>query len=317
MKEKPEKLNLIIGLLIILIFIAFSFLKFPIFEFIERNVYDIETVLCRPSTDKPPQIALIEIDDKSINQLGKWPWPRLFLAQMIDLLDKNGVKLIGLNIPLQSQDQNQVFDEIKAFQKKIDVYPPIQKNTGLKNWLIENLNQIIEKFDNNLILVNSVKKARKIVLPAISSIGSDKQLSSSDDPYFSKCFITSSAISNKLFEKISANEITPPFPELAQNALGFGHNILSTDDVMGVRLHPLFINYKGALFPSFPLRLAIAYLNLDTKQTIASENKLQLGGESIPLINGKMLIIFSDSKKKFLRFSFFDLLNFSNLLMKR
>ncbi|MBN2060204.1 MAG: protein kinase [Deltaproteobacteria bacterium] len=312
MKEKPEKLNLIFVALIVLIFIAFSHLQFSVFELIERNIYDMETGLFNPATNSPPQIALIEIDDKSLSLMGKWPWPRSSLARIINILDKNGVRLIGLDIPLQTEEPDTVLNEIKTLKQKIDTYAQTEKDIGLKDWMLENLNQILEKYDNDLLLVNSVKKTGKVILPAIARIDSDNKSGDQEELSFSKCFITSSNIPTGLLEKISVSEIISPFPELARNVLGFGHDILAVDDIMDIRLHPLFINLRGALFPSFPLRLAIAHLNQDPKQVIASENHLLLGGKAIPLVNGKMLMKFTKSKEEFLRFSFADLLNSGN-----
>lgn len=308
MKEKPEKLNLIIVTLIIILFLSLSYFHFSVFELIERNIYDTEIALCRRTADTPPQIAIIEIDDKSLALLGKWPWPGSLFAQMINNLEKNGVKLIGLNIPLKERAPEPVIDEIKAFQGKLDVYPPAQKDGDLKKWIIDNLNQIIGRHDNDMALVESMKKSGKIILPVHAILGSDEKSLKHGELFFSRSFIPFSNISSKMIENLSVSELIPSSNTLAQNALGLGHDILAADDIMQARLHPLFVSHKGEMFPSFPLRLAIAHLNEDIKQVMASGKHLQLRGKIIPLVNGMMLTGFTNSEKEFIRFSFADLI---------
>ena len=48
-------------------------------------------------SSRPPSqdIAVIAIDDQSIANIGRWPWPRDIHAKMIDLLASAKPKAIG------------------------------------------------------------------------------------------------------------------------------------------------------------------------------------------------------------------------------
>ncbi len=48
-----------------------------------------------PPTDK---LVHLDIDDKALDSIGRWPWPRTKLAQIIDELHTAGAKAIGLDI---------------------------------------------------------------------------------------------------------------------------------------------------------------------------------------------------------------------------
>src|SRR5260221_6227566 len=65
--------------------------------------YDYRARLCQfytpPPTDK---LMHIDIDDTSLQVLGKWPWPRAQFAELIDEIDRAGAKAIFMDI---------VFDE--------------------------------------------------------------------------------------------------------------------------------------------------------------------------------------------------------------
>ncbi|NOZ86916.1 MAG: CHASE2 domain-containing protein [Deltaproteobacteria bacterium] len=44
------------------------------------------------------QVAIVAIDEKSIEQLGKWPWPRHVQAQLLESIYKLGAKVVGFDI---------------------------------------------------------------------------------------------------------------------------------------------------------------------------------------------------------------------------
>ncbi len=48
--------------------------------------------------DEPDPIAHVNIDDRSLQELGRWPWPRKVLADIVAALDAAGAKVIALDI---------------------------------------------------------------------------------------------------------------------------------------------------------------------------------------------------------------------------
>ncbi|MEW6092712.1 MAG: CHASE2 domain-containing protein, partial [Chloroflexota bacterium] len=46
-----------------------------------------------------PDIVIVAIDDFSFNWTGyQWPWPRLYLAQLVEKLNESGARLIGVDV---------------------------------------------------------------------------------------------------------------------------------------------------------------------------------------------------------------------------
>ena len=41
------------------------------------------------------KVALVTIDEKSLDELGRWPWPRTRMAQLMDALVKADAKVVG------------------------------------------------------------------------------------------------------------------------------------------------------------------------------------------------------------------------------
>ncbi len=63
------------------------------FQSIERYSYDLG-VRAHERTPSD-RIAVVAIDDESIRNLGRWPWPRKLQAQLIEKLHQGGAKVIG------------------------------------------------------------------------------------------------------------------------------------------------------------------------------------------------------------------------------
>ncbi len=82
------------GLLITALFLVFA--GSDIIASLERSAYDFGV---KSSTRVPSdKIAVIAIDDQSIDYIGRWPWPRDVHAQMHQLLKEGGAKVIGQTV---------------------------------------------------------------------------------------------------------------------------------------------------------------------------------------------------------------------------
>jgi adenylate cyclase len=59
----------------------------------------------RPAPPTSGQIAIVAIDDPSFNWTGyRWPWPRAYMAKIVDRLNAAGAKVIGLDMFLFAPD---------------------------------------------------------------------------------------------------------------------------------------------------------------------------------------------------------------------
>jgi len=86
---------------------AFTLLRFwdPAPLEIARNLFFdvLHSVHPRPVQDYPVIIA--DIDDKSLNEIGQWPWPRTALAKLIGRLSEDGAAVIGFDIIFPESDR--------------------------------------------------------------------------------------------------------------------------------------------------------------------------------------------------------------------
>ncbi len=70
---------------------------------VDLLIYDThQQYLSRPA---PADVVIVGVDEYSLSQLGRWPWPRRIHAQLIDRLTRIGTKAIMLDIIFTEPDQ--------------------------------------------------------------------------------------------------------------------------------------------------------------------------------------------------------------------
>ena len=107
---------LICGLITILILMGMFFEFYPM-QFLEYKTYDMLATL-RQRKDINP-IVIIGIDDKSIENIGSWPWPRSYIADMIRRLSQYNPKVLGIHLLFSSSELNPGLEEIAEVRKAI------------------------------------------------------------------------------------------------------------------------------------------------------------------------------------------------------
>jgi serine/threonine-protein kinase len=309
MKLTVNRTDLLITALIAIFFIFLSFRAFPLLEGMERIIYSVEMRLDLPRSMGENKIAIVNIDEKSLNQLGPWPWPRSLVAEMIRILKANGAKLIGLDLVFSQKEQNQGLREVKELYEAISQQ---QETTGEKAsyvWVLEKLKRIEENLDNDKKLSQTVKESGNIILPVVGKFGQyDTELVIPSDSFLDENSLKATRVGRKLEQYVSVNQLTTPFLELSENSRGIGHINLPPDEVMAGQVHLPFINYRGHIIPSMPILLALDYLNKYPEQVVIQSESIRLDKQIIPTTKGEIFVKFKGGRKSFPYYSFVDIL---------
>ncbi|OQY15828.1 MAG: hypothetical protein B6I32_05420 [Desulfobacterium sp. 4572_20] len=308
MNKKDLRTNLFIGLLVIAICMYLSFMSFSPFESLEKQIYEIEMRLDTPRNPGESKVAIVNIDDKSISKLGQWPWPRHIIAEMIKILKSNGAKFIGLDMIFSEKEQNPGIKEIEKLYSKIlkreNTYPAGEKDT----WILAELKEIEKRLDNDKVLSETVKNSGNIILPVIGEFGKyQTELVIPPESFLNLSTFKKDNINIK--DHTSVRELTTPFNELLKSSHGLGHINLSPNKIMMGQVHIPFIDYRGHIIPSMPLRLVLDYINKHPEQVIIKDSGIKIGKEIIPTSNGEMFIKFKGGRRSFPYYSFIDILN--------
>jgi serine/threonine-protein kinase len=306
-KNRVQREDLLIGIFVAVVFIFFSFNTYKFFEPLERITYSIQMRLDSPTNLVENNIAIVNIDSKSIDQLGSWPWPRHLIADMITILKKNGAKLIALDMLYSSKEQTQGLDEVRHLRQDI-----INKGklSDEEAWILDRLKETEEKLDNDKILSQTIKESGNVILPVEGRFGSyDTEVVSTPGSYLEKNSLKTPEIKWDLKNLEPVNQLKIPFLELSENTLALGHINFPPFERMEGRSHLLFIDYRGHIIPSMPLRLAMDYLDKQPDQAITTGKEIRLTKPIIPTPKGEIFIKFRGGKHSFPYYSFVDIWN--------
>ncbi|MCJ7596476.1 MAG: CHASE2 domain-containing protein [Desulfobacterales bacterium] len=306
MKEIPfKKIELLIGLFIGLLYVLFSFQDLAIFESFGRVVYGIQMRLDFPRSMGANKIAIVNIDEKSLRQLGSWPWPRQVIGEMINVLKNNGARLIGLDFPFNEKEQNQGLLEVRNLQKLALEHAA---TSDKKNpWLLDTLKEIEKRLDNDSVLCEAIKKSGNVYLPVIGAYGKyDTDVALPEDSVIRRNALKVKA---PLGDLVPVTRLTTPFLELSESIRGLGHLNLSPRKSQQGYSHLLLIDYRGYVIPSLPFRLSLDYLGKTFEDTIVPGKGVLLSDKLVPTATGEVLVKYRGGKRSFPYYSFADILN--------
>lgn len=95
----------LLGLCLTVIFTLLLVLKPSYLERIENVTYDYRLIIRGPLPN-PDTVVIAAIDEKSIARLGRWPWSRDRMAQLVDRLSEYGAEIIVFDIILSEKEAN-------------------------------------------------------------------------------------------------------------------------------------------------------------------------------------------------------------------
>ena len=111
-----KKLGLVIPAMLLCLFGLFHLLE--LFPAPDRFIYD--NLLS--SARKPAEnIIIVGIDERSVNEIGTWPWPRFYVADAIEKLIETDAAAIGVNVLYDTYGQDEESDlRLAAAAEKTD-----------------------------------------------------------------------------------------------------------------------------------------------------------------------------------------------------
>jgi eukaryotic-like serine/threonine-protein kinase len=300
---------LVRALIITGIFTILSISSLSFFETIEKHLYGVGMRFSLAPSMGQGKIAIVAIDDKSLGQLGPWPWPRSRIAEMIDILKNNGAKLIGLDVLYSKKESNQGLEQIEALYNEFET-GETSKQDATVTQILSKLKEIEGKIDNDGALAKSVKESGNIVMPVYGTFGNYDAV----EPLTTDSFLYKNSIVISDGEAIKkgspdVNKLLTPYSELAMDSYGLGHVNLSPDISMSGREHLLFFDYSGNVIPSMAFKLALDYLGQNDKDLRTKGDGIGLTDSIIPVTNGTMLVKFKGGQRSFPYYSFVDILS--------
>jgi hypothetical protein len=109
-----RKVSFAISLVVTLVALAIYLTTFvgerpmPLFDFVNRlELSSLDTRFqLRGQTPTDRRIVIVDIDQRSQEVLGHWPFPRVYFAQMLDALREDGARVAAFDITFSKPDQS-------------------------------------------------------------------------------------------------------------------------------------------------------------------------------------------------------------------
>ncbi len=106
-RTKRYRIGVLIGFAVTAIITSLMLLKLSPLETLEEKLLDYRFKV--RGTIKPPDTVLIAaIDEKSIEKLGRWPWSRDKIAELVSKLIEAGAELIVFDVIFSEREKNDI-----------------------------------------------------------------------------------------------------------------------------------------------------------------------------------------------------------------
>ena len=245
---KKNAILIALGVMLVLLFVgnAAHFYRLHFVDRLSAILYDYRLRISMPNTHDD-RIVILDINEKSLKEEGRWPWSRDRMALLMDqLFDRYGVAVVGFDVVFAERDNSSglgVLQKLGQDQLKNDV--------GFQ----AALNQITPQLEYDKLFADKIKN-RKVVLGFYLTNQKDHSTSGLlPAPAFPQGMFKNSLIGFTTWNGYGAN-----LPELQSAALGAGHFNPLVDEDGVVRRVPMLVECNGAYYPSLSLAMVQALM---------------------------------------------------------
>ncbi|AXH14417.1 adenylate/guanylate cyclase domain-containing protein [Malaciobacter mytili] len=272
--------------MLVLIFssIVFIYIKQPnLLKIVDNQIEDLLYIF-KNSSEKSKNVVIIDIDDKSINKLGQWPWSRDIVAKLINNLQQYNIKTLGIDIVFSEEDRSS------------------------PSKLLEKLDLDMQDIPNyDKIFASSIEQSKFPIVLGYQFLNKELEIVNFETPYIPAIYHPVKEVQLELLEAKDIN-LNIPIIQDSGNSSGF---LNSTPDIFGtIRKMPLLISYNNQLYPSLALEIARTFYKLKEvriEDCTVGINKIVFNDFSIPIDNNALININYYNLEFFNSISFIDI----------
>ncbi|MHB9097978.1 MAG: CHASE2 domain-containing protein, partial [Syntrophales bacterium] len=302
-----------IAVFVILVALILFIIDAPFLRFMELKALDLRMV-SRGTIPAGGETVIVAIDEKSLSELGRWPWPRTTIAKLVDTLKGYGAKVVGFDIVFAEPDTNSSMKAVAELSREVE-------DVGIRDARIFGLLKKKQQLaDTDAALARSIEKAKNVTL------GYFFHISAKEVGYLTEREITAGEknIANSRFPMVRAQKgasdaalirayaAEPNIPilcEAAENS-GYFNSFQDSDGV--IRWAPLAIKFRGNYYTSLALSMIAQYKDWPMLVLNLAEygvDGITLDKLEIPTNeSGRMLINYLGPGKTFPYYSVSDIL---------
>jgi adenylate cyclase len=288
-KKKLQKL-FIYFIAVMFIFIAISSVNIYFSSYIETFDNKIRDSLFLIRGPKPhnDDVLIVDIDEKSLDQFGQWPWPRNVVGKIFENLALSNVGVIGLDVVFAEVDQSSPAKVLKDYNITGIELPDYDEYF---NYIVQNTPTILGyQFELN---EKPYLKQEELNIPGMI-IERNRNIEGEE----------------RLINAVGTVLNNPALQNSAYSS-GFFNNIPDSSGV--IRSVPLVIRYDGQLYPSLALevvRVAMGIKKVYVNYSDLGVESVQIGDFFIPTDrHGRFIVNFRGPGHSFKYYSALDIYN--------
>ena len=305
-KGELLKKDWFVALVFSLLFLIGVFNGVAFLDRLERIAYDAGIQSAHRTPGSIDNIAIIAIDEESIQKIGRWPWSRSVLAEAVDQLSAAKAKVIGLQIFLNEPQTDTGLAYIRRLGAALG-------KSAQKGEVAMLLGQAEQELNTDRRLAEAIPAAGNVLLPMHFTFG--RPVGKPDAPL--PDFVQRNHLPRIVAHSQSAETprqtraVSAPLAAFGQHTAGIGHLNLIPDSDGAVRSDALVVEYYGDFYPSLALLIAARSLNLKPADiTVTLGEGVKLGNLNIRTEDDlRMLTSFyrrADGGTPFATYSFSD-----------
>jgi adenylate cyclase len=276
---QPYVVRIGLGFAVVLLFLLHSnhLIKLPLINNMEGALYDMRLRATMPDT-LYPQVVIIDIDEKSLQQEGRWPWSRARMGDLIQTLtDHYKVAVVGIDV---------VFAEPESLAS-LKLLQQIAKQESSQNKQMSTLLAKLQiQLDGDQVFAKKIQQ-RNVVLGYFfmrrNNFNESSQTGELPTPSCDLAQLNKHEMSLQQATGFGANLA------LLQNAAaGGGHFIPNLDADGIIRTIPLLMAYQGKCYEALSLAIVRRLLNtpkvsVEVGADPWSKHTLNVGELSVPV----------------------------------
>ncbi len=246
MKQFIVRYALGLAVMLLLLGHAASFYQIGLVSHLDAIIYDTKLRLTMPNT-VDERVVIVDIDEKSLAELGRWPWGRDRMSALVDkLFNQYGIRLLGFDVVFAEPDSSSGLKTLDALAKK-----ELRDSAVFQ----ESLKGLRSKLDYDKRFAETLS-GKQVILGYYFSDKSDGVSNGAiPAPVLPTGIFQGRQIAFTTWSIHGGN-----LPEFQQSAAGAGHFNPMVDFDGITRRVPLIAEYKGDFYESLSLAMVRAYL---------------------------------------------------------
>ncbi|MGH8119361.1 MAG: CHASE2 domain-containing protein, partial [Gammaproteobacteria bacterium] len=256
---------------------------------LENYLYDVRVRLDL-NRGKDQRIVIVDIDEKSLQAEGHWPWSRDRLALLLDnLFDKYHVQVVGFDIVFAEADESSGLNVLRSLAEH-----ELKDSAEYR----EQLEHLQEKLDYDALLAGSIAR-RPVILGIYFNPATDKSGNVKSGALPRPVFTTDDLQGAKTGIPVAAG-YGANLEMFQSRALDGGHfNYFADIDGVARRV-PLFYEFENGYYKSLSLAMAQRILGVDTLKPVSRIDpannymeleEVQIGNYGIPVDGSGMVLV--------------------------